>query len=55
MQSEHFSRLSAPPVICAARCAEGLDDRGERALDVSIHCTVHGVNKVRTMHSMYIG
>lgn len=52
MQSEHFSRLSAPPVICGAKCAEGLDDRGERALDVSIHCTVHGVNKVRTLQSM---
>lgn len=49
MQSEYFSRLSVPPVICAARCAEGLDDRGDPTLDVSIHCTVHGVDKVRLL------
>lgn len=46
LQSEYFSDLSVAPVICAARCAEGLDERGGRALDVSIHCTVHGVDKV---------
>ena len=47
LQSEYFSDLAVAPVICTAKCEESLDERGGRALDVSIHCTVHGVDKVR--------
>ena len=47
LQSEYFSDLAVAPIISGARCMEGMDERGGRALDVSIHCTVHGVDRVR--------
>ena len=45
-QSDYFSDLAVAPIICGARCVEGMDERGGRAVNVSIHCTVHGLDKV---------
>ena len=52
VQSNYFGGLAVAPVISSARCTESVDERGGRAVDVAIHCTVKGVDRVSELHSV---
>ena len=46
MQSDYFHRLSLDPTISKLVVSNECDSEGEKALGVSIYCTVHGEEKV---------
>lgn len=50
LQSNYFSNLAVAPVISSGKCTQSVDERGRPALDVSIHCTVHGMDKVSEIY-----
>ena len=48
LQSDYLGDLAVAPVISRGECTESVDERGSPALNVSIHCTIHGIDKVST-------
>ena len=45
-KSEYFHSLSREPAISEVKVYQGMDDRGEKTVEVGLYCTINGVSKV---------
>lgn len=49
-QSDYFKGLSNDPIISSLAAYEGFDSNGGKCVEVSLHCTIHGKDKVNSNH-----
>lgn len=45
-QSEYFHSFSHDPAISDVKVYQGMDDRGDKTVEVELYCTINGVSKV---------
>ena len=50
-QSEYFHSLSHDPSISDVKVYQGMDNRGDKAVEAELYCTINGVSKVSRSHS----
>lgn len=45
-KSEYFHSLSHEPAISEVKVCQGMDNRGDRTVEVELYCIINGVSKV---------